>query len=101
MGNIIEGLPRSTLRDTARKLTFVLARLEYSECQQPRTFERTKVLQAERSMSVTEIGMPPEFSETSSFTTASLRPIGLIPTGYYRSLTRITASLPFDAITTN
>jgi AraC family transcriptional regulator len=34
---IVEGLPRSTLRDLARKLTFVPAQHEYREWQEPRT----------------------------------------------------------------
>ena len=33
----VEGLPRSTRRDMARKLTFVPADHEYHECQEPRT----------------------------------------------------------------
>jgi AraC family transcriptional regulator len=52
-----------------------------------RRIERAKLLLAERKYSVTEVGLTLGFSDTSSFTAAFRRVIGLTPSGYSRSLT--------------
>jgi AraC family transcriptional regulator len=51
-----------------------------------RRIERAKALLAERTLSVTEIGLGVGFSETSSFTAAFRKLTGETPTGYRRSL---------------
>jgi AraC family transcriptional regulator len=48
--------------------------------------QRAKALLADPAMSVTQIGFNLGFSETSSFTTAFRKPIGLTPTAYRRGL---------------
>jgi AraC family transcriptional regulator len=44
------------------------------------------MLLGERTPSVTEIGLRLGFSDTSSFSTAFRKAIGLTPTAYHRSL---------------
>ena len=51
-----------------------------------RRIERAKALLAERTLSVTEIGLGVGFSETSSFTAAFRKLTGETPTEYRRSL---------------
>ena len=51
-----------------------------------RRIERAKILLADSTRSVTEIGMAVGFTETSSFTTAFHKAIGLTPTTYRRTL---------------
>ena len=51
-----------------------------------RRIERAKILLAERTRSVTEIGLDVGFSETSSFTAAFHKVTGETPTEYRRSL---------------
>jgi AraC-like DNA-binding protein len=51
-----------------------------------RRIERAKILLAERTRSVTEIGLAVGFSETSSFTSAFHKVTGETPTDYRRSL---------------
>lgn len=51
-----------------------------------RRIEYAKALLAERTQTVTDIGLTLGFSETSSFTTAFRRATGLTPSRYHRSL---------------
>ena len=51
-----------------------------------RRIELAKMLLGERTPSVTEIGLRLGFSDTSSFSTAFRKAIGLTPTAYHRSL---------------
>ena len=51
-----------------------------------RRIERAKILLADRSLSVTDIGLTLGFSETGSFTAVFRKATGLTPTGYHRSL---------------
>jgi AraC family transcriptional regulator len=48
--------------------------------------ERAKLLLAKPEPSVTDIGLTVGYSETSSFTAAFHKTIGLTPTAYRRSL---------------
>jgi len=51
-----------------------------------RRIEQAKTLLAERSSSVTEVGLTMGFQETSSFTAVFHKTTGLTPTAYRRSL---------------
>ena len=51
-----------------------------------RRIERAKALLAKPAPSVTDIGLRMGFSETSSFTAAFRKAVGLTPTAYHRSL---------------
>jgi AraC family transcriptional regulator len=51
-----------------------------------RRIEQAKMLLGEPTPSVTEIGLRLGFSDTSSFSTAFRKAIGLTPTAYHRSL---------------
>jgi AraC family transcriptional regulator len=72
---VIDGLPRSTLRDFRHKLTFVPAGYEYREWHDPRVMARVIFLYVDpaRIPNRAETGEPPEFQPRMFFENAALR----------------------------
>jgi AraC family transcriptional regulator len=88
-----EQIPLSTLAGLVRLSPFYFCRAFKQSFGLPphryhtqRRIERAKALLAKPNPSVTKIGLTVGFSETSSFTAAFRKAMGLTPTAYHRSL---------------